>query len=71
MAQHLTPGDLVDMFGADAAEASANADDMSVYGFEFEAFDQMARDAAMLNVLKRIDGFQPVGAHRAGIWRMA
>ena len=71
MAQHLTPGDLVDMFGADAAEASAIADDMSVYDFEFEAFDQMARDAAMLNVLKRIDGFQPVGAHRAGIWRMA
>ena len=57
MAQHLTPGDLVDMFGADAAEASAIADDMSVYDFEFEAFDQMARDAAMLNVLKRIDGF--------------
>ena len=59
------------MFGADAAEASAITDDMPVYDFEFEVFDQMARDAAMLNVLKRIDGFQPVGAHRAGIWRMA
>ena len=51
------------MFGADAAEASAITDDMTVYDFEFEVFDQMARDAAMLNLLKRIDGFQPVGAH--------
>ena len=71
MSQHLTPDDLVDMFGANAAEAAAIAADMSIYDFEFTPFDQMARDAAMLNVLKRIDGFQQVGAHRAGIWRMA
>ena len=39
MAQHITSGDLVELFGAGAAEASAIADDMSVYNFEFEAFD--------------------------------
>ena len=44
MAQHITPGDLVDVFGAGAAEASAIADDVSGYNFEFEAFDQMARN---------------------------
>ena len=44
MAQHITPGDLVDVFDAGAAEASAIADGMSVYNFEFEAFDQIARN---------------------------
>ena len=44
MAQHPSPGDLFDVFSAGTAEVSAIADETSVYNFEFEAFDQMARN---------------------------
>jgi len=55
-------------FGASAEDEAPLADEVGRYDFAYERLTRKDRDNVILEVLKRIDDFTRVGAHRHGIW---
>lgn len=58
-------------FDASAQEGGWIAEELVKYDFSYRRLTQEERDALILLVLNRLDGFTQVGAHRHNIWEMA
>lgn len=63
--------DFLDTFGAPAEDAAVIADEVAKYDFTYARLPQAERDEVILGILKRLDQFTQVGAHRHTIWESA
>lgn len=63
--------DFMRAFGAAPEERSVIAAEVGKYDFTYSRLDQAERDAVILGILDRLDGFTQVGAARHGIWEAA
>lgn len=60
--------DFLAAFGGSAGDETFFAEEAAKYDFSYRRLTREERDGAILSVLKRLDGFTEVGAHRHGIW---
>lgn len=60
--------DFMRTFNATEDEREIIAAEAAKYDFRYRRLDQAERDAIILGVLERLDGFTKVGAHRSDIW---
>lgn len=60
--------DFARAFGASVNETALFAEEASKYDLGWRRLTKAERDAAILTVLQRLDGFTKVGAHRHDIW---
>lgn len=60
--------DFVKDLGADHAETAAIAEEATKYDFSFQWLTPVDRDQVILGVLRKLDSFAKVGAHRHQIW---
>lgn len=67
----LTVGDFLAAFEAEPEDAALFADEVGCHDFRYRRLPQAERDAVILSVLRRLDGFTQVGAHRHDIWQSA
>ncbi len=67
----LTVGDFLAAFEAEPEDAALIADEAGRHDFRYRRLPQAERDAVILSVLRRLDGFTQVGAHRHDIWQSA
>jgi SAM-dependent methyltransferase len=66
-----TVADFLDTFGAPPEDAALIANEVGKYDFRYRRLSQAERDAVILRVLRRLDGFTQVGEHRKDIWEMS
>jgi SAM-dependent methyltransferase len=66
--QTFTVEDFLAAFGAPADDRALIAEEVAKYDFGWRRLTQGERDAAVLSILKKLDGFTKVGEHRHGIW---
>jgi SAM-dependent methyltransferase len=67
----LTPLDFLDAFGAPEEDAGLIRAEVAKHDFRYRRLPQDERDALVLSILKKLDGFTQVGEHRHGIWETA
>ncbi len=60
--------DFIAAFGASPADRPGIEDVAGKYDFSYRRLRQDERDAVILGILKKLDSFTQVGAHRHGIW---
>lgn len=70
-AQVLTAQDFVNAFAAPASDTDLIAAEVAKYDFRYHRLPQAERDALILSILHKLDGFTQVGEHRQSIWEMA
>jgi len=66
--EKLNKSDFLTSFGADPSEEIFFVDEASKYDFSWRRLERDERDAAILSILQKIDGFTKVGEHRSGVW---
>ena len=66
--QTFTVEDFLAAFGAPADDRALIAEEAAKYDFGWRRLTKVERDAAVLSILKKLDGFTKVGEHRQGIW---
>lgn len=69
--QALSVGDFLAAFDAPETESGLIAAEAARHDFRYRRLDPAARDAVLLSVLRKLDGFSRVGEHRSDIWQMA
>ncbi|MBF0213002.1 MAG: class I SAM-dependent methyltransferase [Magnetococcales bacterium] len=67
----LTVAQFLEAFDADPEDGEWLAEEIARYDFRYRRLSQEERDALILSVLDRLDGFTQVGAHRQHIWELA
>ncbi|HLN23644.1 MAG TPA: class I SAM-dependent methyltransferase [Patescibacteria group bacterium] len=66
-----TVDDFIAAFGAAAGERELIAAEAAPYDFRYDRLSQSERDAVILGILQRLDGFTQVGPARHTIWESA
>ncbi len=60
--------DFMQAFGAAPGEEALFESEAGKYDFGWRRLTQAERDAAILGILQKLDGFTKVGEHRHGVW---
>jgi hypothetical protein len=66
-----TVDEFINAFGAAFADRDCIAAEAAKYDFSYARLDQPDRDAVILDILQRLDGFTQVGPARHAIWESA